>query len=272
MLPVGALVRPTADGSFTKGSSDKGCDALETRGHPGLSSRDLGCAIRLARPVVSVDIELALVGLTAMLEPATLLSSVLALVISQRPLRTGSWFYLGGLGVTLLVGVFAAFVVGNVATSHTSEPKTWVAVVTTVAGAVLFGYVVWLVFRRADSDQTDRLVKRMSELETAPALAIVLAGAALANPGIFMLIAAKSISQLDPSTAQYVLDWALFAFVALLPLAIALVMLWVAPGFTEPRLVTVRGWVERHARWILAIVLLGLAGSLLRDGIAGLTG
>jgi len=31
-------------------------------------------------------------------------------------------------------------------------------------------------------------------------------------------VAAKSISQLDPSTAQYLLDWALFALVVLLPL------------------------------------------------------
>jgi hypothetical protein len=45
-----------------------------------------------------VDIELALVGLTAMVEPATLLASVLALVTSVRPLRTGSLSTSAGLG------------------------------------------------------------------------------------------------------------------------------------------------------------------------------
>jgi hypothetical protein len=40
--------------------------------------------------VSSVDIELTLVGLVAMLEPATLASSVLALVLGDRPLRTGT--------------------------------------------------------------------------------------------------------------------------------------------------------------------------------------
>ena len=112
----------------------------------------------------------------------------------------------------------------------------------------------------------------MNKVASAPAPAVIAAGAALANPGIFMLLAAKDISQLDPSTAQYVLDWALFALVALLPLGVALLMLLIAPGFTNPRLVTARGWVERHARAIIAVVLLGLAASLLRDGIAGLTG
>jgi Sap, sulfolipid-1-addressing protein len=116
------------------------------------------------------------------------------------------------------------------------------------------------------------VAKRMNKVASAPAPAIVAAGAALANPGVFMLLAAKSISQLGPSTGQYVLDWALFAIVALLPLAVALLMLLLAPGFTEPRLITARGFVERHARTIIAVVLLGLAASLLRDGIAGLSG
>jgi hypothetical protein len=220
--------------------------------------------------VLSVDIELALVGLTAMLEPATLLASVLVLVISQRPLRTGSLFYAGGLGVTLLIGVIAAFVLGNVAASHTSTPKTWVSVVTVLAGALLLLYVLRLFFRPGDSGQTASVTERMNKVASAPALAIIAAGAVLANPGVFMLLAAKSISQLDTTTAQYVLDWALFALVALLPLATALLMLLIAPGFTHPRLITTRGWVERHARTIIAVVLLGLAASLLRDGITGL--
>ena len=59
---------------------------------------------------------------------------------------------------------------------------------------------------------------------------------------------------------------------ALIPLGVALLMLLVAPGFTKPRLITVRGFVERHAQTIVAVVLLGLAISLLRDGITELTG
>jgi Sap, sulfolipid-1-addressing protein len=196
---------------------------------------------RLAHLVLSVDIEIALVGLTAMLEPATLLSSVLALVISERPLRTGSWFYLGGFTVTLLVGVLAAFVVGNTAASHTSTPKTWVSIVTTLAGVLVLVYAVRLILEPTDSDQTADVTERMNKVASAPAPTIVAAGAALANPGIFMLIAAKSISQLNPSTAQYLIDWALFTLVALLPLGVALLMLLLAPGFTQPLLVTTRG-------------------------------
>ena len=221
--------------------------------------------------MVSVDIELALVGLTAMLEPATLLSSVLALVISKRPIRTGWWFYLGGLTVTLSVGVLAAFVLGDTAASSTSTPKTWVSIVTIIAGAALPVYAVRLLTRPGERHQTAKISERISKVASAPALAIIGAGAALANPGIFMLIAAKSISQLDPSTVQYVLDWALFTVVALLPLETALLMLLVAPRATQRKLGAARVFVERHGQRIIAIVLLGLAASLLRDGIAGVT-
>lgn len=221
--------------------------------------------------MISIDVEIALVGLAAMLEPATLVSSVLALVIGDRPVRTGAWFYLGGLGVTLVVGVLAALVVGNAAASRTSTPKTWVSIISIVAGALAVAYAARLFRRPTDPAETKRLTDRMNKVASAPAPAIIVAGAVLANPGIFMVVAAKSISQLNPSTAQYLLDWALFAVVAMLPLGIALAMLLVARGFTTPLLIVARGWIERHSHAIMAVVLLGLGASLLRDGIAGVT-
>jgi len=222
--------------------------------------------------MISIDVEIALVGLAAMLEPATLASSLLALVVGDRPVRAGSWFYLGGLGVTLVVGVLAALVLGNTAASDTSTPKTWVSIISIVAGATFVGYAVRLVRRPTDPAEMTRLAERMHKVAAAPAPAIMAAGAALANPGIFMVVAAKSISQLNPSTAQYLLDWTLFAVVALLPLGAALLMLLVAREFTTPLLIVARGFIERHSHTIIAVVLLGLGASLLRDGIAGITG
>src|SRR6476659_5310023 len=51
-------------------------------------------------------------------------------------------------------------------------------------------------------------------------VAIVGAGAALANPGGFIPLALKEISELDPSRAGYVADWLFFTLVSVLPLAI----------------------------------------------------
>ena len=48
----------------------------------------------------SVYVELGLTTLGAMFSPTTLSFTVLALVLGERPLRTGAWFFLGAFGVT----------------------------------------------------------------------------------------------------------------------------------------------------------------------------
>ena len=89
-----------------------------------------------------VDAELVLVSLGAMLLPTTLMFCVLALVLGERPLKTGILFYLGALTATLAIGVAAAFVLGDVASSDTpSQPKTWVAVLDLALGGLLLLWV-----------------------------------------------------------------------------------------------------------------------------------
>jgi hypothetical protein len=103
-------------------------------------------------------------------------------------------------------------------------------------------------------------------------VAILGAGAALANPGAFIPIALKDISELDPSTTEYIVNWVFFSLFSLLPLAIALLLLLVAPDWTKRVLGSVRSWLERNARNVAAALVVLLALSLLRSGIAGLTG
>jgi hypothetical protein len=221
--------------------------------------------------VTWVDVELALVGLVAMLEPATLISSILALVLTDRPVRTGVWFFLGGVGATMSVGVLGAFVLGDAAASSTRTPKTWVSIFGIVAGVCLLGYVFVMLRRPRDAEKAAATVERIGKLGTAPAITIVGAGAVLANAGPFMLFALKAISQLDPSTGRYVVDWLVFALASLLPLGLALVMLVLAPTRTLGVLRSTQRGVERHARTIASVLLVALAASLLREGFSGLT-
>ena len=115
------------------------------------------------------------------------------------------------------------------------------------------------------------MVDRMRGLAIAPIAAVVGAGAALANPGGFIPIALKDISELDPTRTQYAAAWVFFALVSLLPLAVGLILLVVAPDRARPMLGRARGWLERYLRTIAFALLLVLAASLLRNGIAGLT-
>jgi hypothetical protein len=221
----------------------------------------------------AVDTELALVALGAMLAPVTLFLTVLALVLGERPMRTGLWFYCGAFGVTLLIGVAAAFLLGDAAASPRPDtPKTWVAIVDLCAGTLVLLFVVRLLRRPRDPKRVARLIDQMTKVSSSPVIAIVAAGATLANPGAFMPLALKDISETDPNHWQYIAEWAAFAFVSLLPLSVALLMLTVAPEPTQRLLVRAREWLERNARTIAAVILLLLAAVLLRNGIAGLTG
>jgi uncharacterized membrane protein len=224
--------------------------------------------------VTSVEVELGLTALAAMLSPTTLTFTVLALVLSDRPGRTGCWFFLGAFGMTLIIGVVAAFVIGDAAASSSSsgEPKTWVAIVDVVAGALLIFYVIRTLRRPRDPKRTTDAIQRMSKVSSSPAIAIVAAGATLANPGGFIPIALKDISQLKPSTAGFIALWVGFGLVSLLPLVSALVALVVSRDATIERLQAARGWLERHARTLAAVIVLLLAAALLRNGIVGLAG
>jgi hypothetical protein len=214
--------------------------------------------------------ELVLVSLAAMVSPTTLTFCVLALVLGDRPLRTGLWFFLGAFTVTLAIGIAAAFVIGDVASSSRPTPKTWVALVDVVIALAIFVVAGSRLRRPVDPTTTASMIDRMNRIASSPAIAIVGAGAALANPGAFIPIALKAISESHPNRTQYEPEWLGFTVVALLPLVVALVLLVVAPVTTGRVLGVVRGWLERRAITVGYVVALLLGVVLLRNGISGL--
>jgi Sap-like sulfolipid-1-addressing protein len=218
-----------------------------------------------------INAELAITALAAMLSPTTLSFSVLALLLGDKPRRTGIYFYFGAMGATLAVGVVAAFVLGDKAASHnTSTPKTWVAIFDIVAGTLLLIWVLRLARRPRDPKKAEAMFAQMSKIASSPAIAIIGAGAVLANPGGFIPIALKEISQTNPSTGQYIVEWLVFSIVSLLPLLGAIVLFFIAPVWTQRKLQAVRDWLLRNARTIAAVIILLLAATLLYNGISGL--
>jgi magnesium-transporting ATPase (P-type) len=224
--------------------------------------------------VTSVDVELGLTALAAMLSPTTLTFTVLALVLGERPGRTGVWFFIGAFGVTMVIGVVAAFVLGNAAAPENSSsetPPTWVAILDIVLGALLLVFVARALRRPRNPKRTADAIEKSSKIASSPAVAIVAAGATLANPGGFIPVALKDISQLNPSAGEYIVLWLGFAVVSLLPLLVALVSLVFAREWTLSRLQATRGWLERNALMLAAAIVVLLAAALLRNGIVGLT-
>jgi hypothetical protein len=219
-----------------------------------------------------IDSELVLVALAAMFSPTTLTFCVLALVLAERPLRTGFLFFLGAFAATLAVGVVAAFVLGDVAASSTpSTPKTWVAILDVAIGLLLIAWVIRVMRRPPKPEQTKAAIDKMSQVSASPWVAVVGAGALLANPGGFIPIALKTISETNPSAEGYVVQWLFFTVMALLPIIVALVLLLLASDWTQRVLRRIRSWLERNARTVAAVIIVLLALAILRNGIAGLT-
>src|SRR6478672_5450497 len=204
-----------------------------------------------------IDTELVLIALAAMMSPTTLSFSILALVLGERPKRTGIWFYLGALTATLAIGVLAAFVLGDVAASKTpSQPKTWVAILDLVAAVVLVIVVMRVVHRPRNPERAQQMMAQMGKVASSPIVAIFGAGAALANPGGYIPLALKAISETDPSTAQYVVDWLFFSLVSLLPLMTAVILLIAAPVRAKAILEKTRDWLIPNARTIGVVIVL----------------
>jgi Sap, sulfolipid-1-addressing protein len=222
--------------------------------------------------VSSVYLELALVSLAAAVSPTTVTFSVLSVVLAKRPLRTGIWFYLGAFTVSIAIGVAAALILGDIAApSKSGGRKTWVSILDLVAGVLLFVYVARTLRKPIDEKTTKGMVDKMSAVASSPWIAVFAAGATLANPGGFIPLALKSISEIDPTTAGFLLLWLVFVLVSLLPLGIAIVLLLVSPDWADRLLRAARAWLEGHLRLIASAIILLLAVGLFRNGIAGLT-
>jgi hypothetical protein len=216
--------------------------------------------------------ELVLISLAAMLSPTTLTFSVLAVVLSKRPLRTGVWFYLGAFVVTIAIGILAAFVLGDVAApSSSGGRKTWVSVFDFVAGVALFVYVARTWRTPIGEKTTKGMVEKMSSVASSPWIAVFAAGATLANPGGFIPLALKAISETNPSTTGYAVSWLFFTLVSLLPLGVAILLMIVSPSRAERVLHAARTWLEGNLRLIASAIILLLAITLFRNGISGLT-
>ncbi len=218
------------------------------------------------------ETELLLVALAAMVSPTTLSFSVFVLVLAERPRRSGTWFYLGALSATMLVGVLGAFVLGDAAMSRSGGQKTWVSIFDVAAGAALLSYAARVARRPLDPAREERMVARMRGVASTGNAATFVAGAMLANAGAFMPVALKDISQLEPTPSRYLVLWTSFALVSLLPLATGLVVLVTAPDRASQLLGASRAWLERRVNLVGALLMLVLGVVLLRNGIAGLTG
>src|SRR5262249_58114795 len=105
----------------------------------------------------------------------------------------------------------AAVVLGDVAgSSHPNTPKTWVAVIDVVAAVLLLAWVVRVMRRPRNPARTTAMMEQIRGVANSRAIAILGAGATLANPGRVIPLALKGSSELHPARLGCVRDWPVF--------------------------------------------------------------
>ena len=144
------------------------------------------------------------------------------------------------------------------------------AIIDVAAAVLLVALVIYYLHRPRDPAREEKEIAQIAKVADSPIAALIGAGAALANAGVFIPLGLKDISELHPSTAWYIIAWVLFSLVSLLPLAAALILILAAKGWTLRKLDAARDWLTRNARIIAAMIVLLLAASMLRNGIDGL--
>lgn len=84
--------------------------------------------------------------------------------------------------------MIAAFVLGDAAAPpHPSgPPKLWVAVFDVVAALFLVALVVYFLRRPRDPAREEKAVAQIGKVADSPITALLGAGAALDNPGVFI--------------------------------------------------------------------------------------
>ena len=215
----------------------------------------------------------SLIALAAMLSPTTLSFSVLALVLGDRPLRTGFWFYLGALAATLAVGVLRRSCSVTSPRRPIRRPRRPGSRSSTSSrrSSARVGRPGARGGRRTRSrhgghDRADgaRSPPRPRSRSSARARRSRI-------PGGFIPIALKDISETRPEPPEYIVGWLFFSLVSLLPLADRSAAPRLARDWTV-RLLERARLARAHARTIAAVILVLLAAALLRNGIAGLLG
>ena len=179
--------------------------------------------------------ELVAVSLAAMLSPTTLTFSVLALVLGDRPLRTGIFFYIGVLTATLAVGVRC----GDRARRRCGVGdavggRDVVAILDVIAASFLLvvggGYGATRRVLRSRRPQSSRWARSPRHLRSQSWV-----------PAPLSPTPAPSTDRPEddlgdrPEHCGYAVQWLFFALVSLLPLLVAIVLLLRRAGLGRPR-------------------------------------
>jgi Sap, sulfolipid-1-addressing protein len=200
--------------------------------------------------------------------------AVVLILVTPRARANGPAFVAGWIGgLAVLGGVLLAIASGADA-SDDNQPADWVSIVELVLGVALLLLAVKQWRGRPRHDEEPPVPKWMGALDGFTAVKALAAGAVLSsvNPKNLLLAiaAAAEISQTAISGSEQAVGWGVFVLIATVGVAVPVVIYFALGDRAGPVLGSLKDWLARNNRVIMAVLLLVIGAKLIGDGIAGL--
>ncbi len=189
---------------------------------------------------------------------------------STRPLARSVVFLAGAAVCTLTVGFLFVFVLRDAGVNQSSgqTPRYWLEVA--IGAAFLAG--AWVLARhtpkpKADDAGPSRVTKAVSG---SGILAVFVAGIAMYTPSPTYLAALEVVDSSKLSDAATSVWIVIVVLLLLITIEVPILLYWLAPTWTVPRLSALNAWLSRNGRNFFAIVLAVLGVWELTRGLVGL--
>ena len=198
--------------------------------------------------------------------------AVVLMLVTPRARTNGPAFIVGWIaGLAVLGALLLAIVSGGDADN---EPAAWVSVVELVLGVALLLLAVQQWRGRPRGGEEPPVPKWMGTLDGFTAVKSLAAGAVLSsvNPKnlILAVAAAAEISQTAISGGEQAAAWGVFVLIATIGVAVPVVIYFALGDRAGRTLGSLKSWLARNNRVIMAVLLLVIGAKLIGDGIGGL--
>jgi len=197
------------------------------------------------------------------------LAALFLLFQATRPRARAGVFLAGAAVCTLAVGFLFVFVLRDSGSSQNSQQTPRYALELALGVAFLLG--AWIVVHHVPKPKVDNGPSRITKAASGSGLfAVFLVGIAMYTPSPTYLAALEVVSSSKLSATAASLWVIVVVLLLLITIEVPILLYWLAPGWTVPKLSTLNAWLARNGRNLFAIVLAVLGAWEMIRGLVGL--
>ncbi len=197
------------------------------------------------------------------------LAALFLLFESTRALTRSAVFLAGAAFCTLTVGFLFVFVLRDAGVNNSSGQTPHYGI--EVAIGALFLVAALVLARHTPKPKPDTGPSRVTKAVTGSGiLAVFVAGIAMYTPSPTYLAALEVVDSAKLSDAATSVWIIIVVLLLLITIEVPILLYWLAPGWTVPRLAALNAWLSRNGRNFFAIVLAVLGVWELTRGLVGL--